>query len=82
MAEVLNGMLLGFQSSDFDVNKLLKARDISPQVQRHLQHTYATLAAGVAMAFIGTLLHLRYHVGGLVTAVGFGVQGGRDERVF
>ena len=63
--------MFGLEGSNLDLNKLLKSKDISPQVQQHLQRTYATLGAGVAMAVFGTCAHLYFHIGGYMTAVSF-----------
>jgi FtsH-binding integral membrane protein len=40
---------------------------ISPKARRHLTHVYATLFLTVAFTALGSLLHLRYHAGGLFT---------------
>eukprot|EP00903_Cladosiphon_okamuranus_P015222 g14068.t1 len=58
-----------------NVGALLKANDITLDVQRHLANVYAALAGTVLACALGAALDLWLHVGGLLTLVGgFGVM--------
>ncbi|CAM9640771.1 unnamed protein product [Ascophyllum nodosum] len=56
-----------------DMAALLKANDITVDVQRHLVNVYAALAATILSCALGAVVGLRVPVGGLMTTLaGFG----------
>ncbi|CAB1114518.1 unnamed protein product [Ectocarpus sp. CCAP 1310/34] len=60
------GNILG---REINVSALLKANDITLDVQRHLANVYAALAATVLACAFGAAADLWLHVGGLLTMV-------------
>ena len=44
-----------------------KFDSISPQVQKHLQKVYATLAGGILAAALGAFIDSKHHVAGVMT---------------
>ncbi|CAM9640638.1 unnamed protein product [Scytosiphon promiscuus] len=57
------------------VSSLLKANDITLDVQRHLANVYAALAGTVLACALGAAADLWLHVGGLLTSIaGFGAM--------
>lgn len=44
-----------------------KMGDISPQVQQHLLKVYATLSTGILAAALGSYMHYKFYVAGVMT---------------
>jgi len=44
-----------------------KMADISPQVQQHLLKVYSTLCTGILAAALGSFVHHKFHVAGIMT---------------
>merc|ERR1719235_2825777 len=64
----MNSLFSGF-NRPMNLQALLKANDISPQVQSHLSAVYTTLTAGIMMAAAGSYLELMFGFGGILTAI-------------
>ena len=52
------------------LESLLKNSPISPTVHKHLNRVYQTMLVALAASAVGALVHVNYHVGGILTTIG------------
>lgn len=50
-------------------DSLLKSSPISPAVHKHVSRVYQTLLVALATAAVGSLVHVKYEVGGILTTI-------------
>jgi len=58
-------------ASRWSSDALKNLNDIRPDVQQHLKKVYLTLAGTLLCAAVGVYLHLLWHLGGLLSIIGF-----------
>jgi hypothetical protein len=59
------------RSSSWSYASLRNFNKLSSPVQSHLQKVYLTLAAALLVSALGVYVHTLWHIGGLITSVGF-----------
>ncbi|KAH8960114.1 hypothetical protein BDL97_06G114400 [Sphagnum fallax] len=59
------------RSSSWSYASLRNFNKLSSPVQSHLQKVYLTLAAALLVSALGVYVHILWHIGGLITSLGF-----------
>jgi FtsH-binding integral membrane protein len=59
------------RSSSWNYASLRNFNKLSSPVQSHLQKVYLTLAAALLVSALGVYVHTLWHIGGLITSLGF-----------